>query len=119
MARLTVEIDSYPGPRDQWIDRPRVVDADTGRVVLDLTDTDWDAKPQRVDGPYAVLDLRRWPGRPRCVLAIDADAMTYALSHHDPPGSGEDLAHAAFAWGLTRGEVAVAVRPPWWERLGG
>lgn len=113
MARLAVEFDEYCGPRDQWIDRPRVIDTATGRVLVDLTNTLWDAIVHRNEGAAVVLSMRHWPaGSKTCVLEIDAGALTFELRHVVPPWSCGDVEAACARSGLSQvGERASPLRP--------
>lgn len=81
MTRIGVDLNTAQGPKDQPVDRPRVVDTQTRRVLLDLWDTwDWDARVVSNDGAVVTLAMRRYPGTASAVLTIDADAGTYRLA---------------------------------------
>ena len=78
--RIVVDLNPSAG-RDAPVDRPRVVDTQTGRVLLDLWDTwDWNATVISNERGSVSLALRRTPGTARATLDIDADAGTYRLS---------------------------------------
>ena len=80
--RLRVDLNTADAPAGEPVDRPRVVDTQSGRVLLDLWDTwDWDARVLRNDRATVLLAVRRHPGKARASLEIDAEAGTYRLTH--------------------------------------
>jgi len=80
-VRLRVDLNTSDAPGEP-VDRPRVVDTQSGRVLLDLWDTwDWDARVLRNDRATVLLAVRRHPGKARASLEIDAEAGTYRLTH--------------------------------------
>lgn len=80
--RLHVDLNTAQGPKDHGIDRPRVTDTQSGRVLLDLWDSwDWDAKVVRNERATVVLAMRHNPGKAHATLEIDAEAGTYRLTH--------------------------------------
>ena len=80
--RIVVDLNTATGPKDAPVDRPRVTDTQTGRVLLDLWDTwDWDARVLRNERAVVVLALRRYPGTAGVTVEIDAGAGTYRLTH--------------------------------------
>jgi hypothetical protein len=81
VSRVSVDLNTAQGPKDAPVDRPRVVDTSTGRVLLDLWDTwDWDARVVSNERATVTLALRRHPGTANAVLTIDAEAGTYRLA---------------------------------------
>lgn len=102
--RIVVDLNTATGPKDAPVHRPRVVDTQTGRVLLDLWDTwDWDAKVLRNDRASVTLAMRRYPGTARATLEIDAEAGTYVLSHVAGRWSMRELRSRLKAAGLRRG----------------
>ena len=80
MSRILVDLNPATGPKDAPVNRPRVTDTQSGRVLLDLWDTwEWDAYVVRNDGGLVTLRLRSYPGTVEGGLTIDADAGTYAI----------------------------------------
>lgn len=99
--RITVDLNTAIGPKDVAVDRPRVVDTQTGRVLLDLWDTwDWGAKVLRNERAAVVLALHR--GKARANVEIDADAGTYRLTHVRGRWSVRTLRARLKAAGLSR-----------------
>ncbi|HEX8004539.1 MAG TPA: hypothetical protein VF519_17760 [Mycobacteriales bacterium] len=95
--RLLVDLNPAEGVR-----RPRVVDTQTGRVLLDLWDTwDWDAKVVRNDRASATLALRR--GGAHVTLELDAEAGTFRLRHVRGRWAARTLRRRLRAAGLRRG----------------
>ena len=71
---IRVELAMVEWSNTHWVNSPRVTDVATGRIMLDLWNTDWDAE---VSFPVArvVLDLRRYHAGGGCGanLHIDTD----------------------------------------------
>jgi len=102
-VRISVDLNTAAGPKDAPVDRPRVVDTQTGRVLLDLWDTwDWDAKVLRNERAVVLLAMRRHPGTASANLEIDADAGTYRLTHVRGRWSVRALRARLKAAGLSR-----------------
>lgn len=82
-GRFQVEHAVTAAPLSQGdIRQPRVTDARTGVVLLDL----WSAATWDFDGDITAstdsvveVYVRRWPGSAHCTVVIDADARTYVL----------------------------------------
>jgi hypothetical protein len=65
--------------RTRRIANPRVIDTETGRVLLDLWDSDWDANMQWVDYVTVRLDLYIWNLRRSFIVLINAEYQSYCL----------------------------------------
>lgn len=102
--RLLVDLNTAQGPKDAPVDRPRITDTQSGRVLLDLWDTwDWDAKVLRNDRATVVLAMRRCPGTAHATLEIDAEAGTYRMTHVSGRWAMRSLRARLKAAGLRRG----------------
>ncbi|MBN2003618.1 MAG: hypothetical protein JXA21_09705 [Anaerolineae bacterium] len=75
--RYVVELDVYEVRMSHWISTPRVRDAVTGQLILDLSKTMWHADNVQWDaaGNQVILTMRHYPGQqPGIVATIDLPA---------------------------------------------
>lgn len=82
-GRLRARIASVEWANSHWVHAPRIEERATGRVLLDLWGTDWDAS-LGFDTPGQVwLGLRRYRGPGAWTLVLDLDAGTGTLTGAD------------------------------------
>lgn len=82
-GRLRARIASVEWANGHWVHAPRIEERATGRVLLDLWGTDWDAD-LGFDTPGQVwLGLRRYRGPGAWTLVLDLDAGTATLTGAD------------------------------------
>jgi hypothetical protein len=76
---IRVEIEAVEWGNSHWVHSPRVIDVPTGRVVLDLWRTDWDATVD-FTGPRRVwLSFRRYHGGGAFAAELDLARGTWRL----------------------------------------
>lgn len=87
---IRVEIASVEWSNTHWVDSPRVREVATGRILLDLWNTDWDAAVSFPGAGRVNLDLRRYNGAGRFQAGIDLATGQFTLSEgsDSPPTSG-------------------------------
>lgn len=91
---IRVDLDVQEWSNSHWVNSPRVIETATGRVLLDLWGTDWDATVSFPSARKVYLFLRRY--RRGGVLAVDLDLAreTYRIvleSNHEGPRSEAPL----------------------------
>jgi hypothetical protein len=69
--------------RTRRIANPRVTDTSTGRILLDLWDSDWDADIEWPDYATLRLDLYIWDLRRSFVVLINAEYQSYCVLDKD------------------------------------
>ena len=87
---IRVDTTAVEWGNSHWVHTPRVIDLASGRVILDLDNTDWDATidwpgPRRVS-----LDFRRYHFSGDLTIELDLARETYRITRE--PGAGSDLA---------------------------
>jgi len=105
---LLVELEAVEWFNSHWVQTPRVAEIATGRVLLDLWGSDWDAI---ADFPRAhVVRLALESYRSRACFTVEIDLATGMYTVEGSPHSGPVQALPAF---LEReSEAAYAVRVP-------
>ncbi|MDB5657850.1 MAG: hypothetical protein JWS10_465 [Cypionkella sp.] len=73
----------------QWVYSPRVTDIASGRVVLDLWNTDWDATVSYPANRRLSLDFRRYHFSGNLTIELDLNTDRYRITRE--PGGGENL----------------------------
>ncbi len=77
---IRVELASVEWSNSHWVDSPRVLDVATGRILLDLWNTDWDAAVSFPGAGQVDLGLRRYNGVGRFQVGIDLTTGRFTLS---------------------------------------
>lgn len=76
---LRVELHSVEWGPSHWVDSPRVIEVATGRVLLDLWGTDWDAWPTFPRRRAVRLSLRRYHAGGGAQVEIELAPERYVL----------------------------------------
>lgn len=58
---------------------PRIIDRDSGTILIDLWDSDWDAELCWLGNGCVRLDLQRIDRNEWCALVLDPQTQTYVL----------------------------------------
>lgn len=79
-ATLRVEIESVEWFNTHWVNTPRVIDINNGRVLLDLWGTDWDAVASFPAPRFLRLGMRRYRNGASLTLELDLVHDSYRIS---------------------------------------
>ena len=121
---LRVELLAVEWSNSHWVNSPRVIEVATGRVLLDLWGTDWDAEPSFPRERCVILALRRYRSRIHLSALLDlaSDSFTIHEQHPRPSSVGplETIASALEAASLraSASAAASAVEPGAPRRVG-
>lgn len=107
---IRVELAALEWANSHWVQSPRVVEAASGRIVLDLWNTDWDAAVSFPAPGQVSLNLRRYSRLGTLVALLDLRSGTYWIMS----GPGEAAGPAAPLSGVAAGLEAGG---GWAERL--
>lgn len=90
---LRVEFEENEYAMSHWVRSPRITDAESGEILLDLWGgTLWDGQVSFGGGGEVALSLRRYPGdRPGFTVRIDPRVRTFYFE--DLPERREPLSH--------------------------
>jgi len=95
---LRVELVAVEWSNTHWVHSPRVIEVATGRVLLDLWGTDWDAEPSFPRERCVSLGLRRYRSRIALRAVLDLASDSFTIDEQDPwPPSHGPLANIASA----------------------
>lgn len=119
---IRVDSEAVEWGNSHWVHTPRVIDTASGRVLLDLWNTDWDATVSW-SGPRRVsLDFSRYHFSGDLTIELDLANESYRITR-EPGGDAElpsgPLAEAASAMEASGRRVAAfaaghgAARPVW------
>ncbi|MEO7323463.1 MAG: hypothetical protein ABIW82_01400 [Dokdonella sp.] len=84
-----VDLHSVEWSNSCWVNSPRVIEIASGRVALDLWNTDWDATVSFLDGSVVRLDMIRYRRGGNASLELDLAANTYRLHCVGRDGSAD------------------------------
>jgi hypothetical protein len=113
---LVVELDSVEWSNTHWVNSPRVIEVATGRVLLDLWGTDWDAWPSFPRRQAVRLRLRRYRGggaqvelelAPERYILLEGEGATFG-----PLGELPEALEAASRRGAAEAPPRPAIAPP-------
>lgn len=97
---IRVETEAVEWGNSHWVQTPRVIDLASGRVVLDLWGSDWDATISYPGDRCVALDFRRYHFSGDLAIELDLETDRYRIMR-EPGGAGElpsgPLAEAADA----------------------
>jgi hypothetical protein len=82
---IRVELATVEWSNTHWVNAPRVTEVATGRVLLDLWNTDWDAEVSFPFERTVALDLRRYHAGGRCQAILHLATGRFAI-FEDTPG---------------------------------
>ncbi|MDB5412300.1 MAG: hypothetical protein JWR10_635 [Rubritepida sp.] len=91
---IRVDLAAVEWRNSQWVHTPRVIEIASGRVVLDLWNTDWDATVEFPGSRRVRLDLRRFHEGGSVSAELDLARGTYRIVS-DPAGPEAPLAGIA------------------------
>jgi hypothetical protein len=103
---IRVETQSTEWANTHWVDSPRVSDARTGRVLVDLRGADWDVKIEFPGDHRVLLLMRRYRQHGHMAVTIDLDRDSYAIDLAPGPLRSGPLAELDQA--ITQTWIAVA-----------
>jgi hypothetical protein len=93
---LRVELVAAEWSNSHWVHSPRVIEVATGRVLLDLWNTDWDCEPSFPRERCVNLGLRRYRSRITLRAMLDLASDSFTIDGLDPwPPSHGSLANIA------------------------
>jgi hypothetical protein len=78
-GRILVDLVSVEWSNSHWVNSPRVTDVASGRVVLDLWNTDWDATVSFPASNQVRLDFRRYRHAGFLTAELDLARKTYRV----------------------------------------
>ncbi|HLY54816.1 MAG TPA: hypothetical protein VKS60_04625 [Stellaceae bacterium] len=81
---IRVELASVEWSNTHWVNSPRVVEVATGRVLLDLWGTDWDADASFPLDRSVALDLRRYHFGGSCQASLHLAADNFTIFEDAP-----------------------------------
>jgi hypothetical protein len=81
---LRVELAAAEWSNSHWVHSPRVIEVATGRVLLDLWGTDWDAEPSFPRERCVSLQLRRYRSRIGLCAVLDLARDNFTIDEQDP-----------------------------------
>jgi len=84
---IRVETEAVEWGNSQWVQTPRVIDTASGRVVLDLWNSDWDASISYPGNRRVALDFRRYHFSGDLAIELDLENDTYRITR-EPGGTG-------------------------------
>ncbi|MEO5625882.1 MAG: hypothetical protein ABIQ70_07740 [Dokdonella sp.] len=84
-----VDLHSVEWSNSHWVNSPRVIEIASGRVVLDLWNTDLDATVSFMEGSIVRLDMTRYRRGGNASLELDLAANTYRLHCVGRDGSAD------------------------------
>lgn len=97
---IRVEILAAEWRNSLWVNAPRVVETETGNVLLNLWGTNWDATVSWPEAGIARLDLRRFDLAGACAVLINPGAGCYTIieqgARPEPLGTLEVAIENAF-----------------------
>jgi hypothetical protein len=111
---LRVDVESVEWFNTHWVNTPRVIDLDSGRVLLDLWNTDWDAVVSFPAPRCARLGMRRYRSGISLTLDLDLGRDEYRISFAAgsptslPSGPLADVARALEACSAQLGAQAAS-----------
>lgn len=85
---IRVDIDSKEWGNSHWVDSPRIIEVATGRVVLDLWETDWDAAMSFPGDQQVRIHFRRYHAGGALSVELNLARDTYQILHepgHEGP----------------------------------
>lgn len=95
-AVIRIDLATVEWANSHWVNSPRVVEIGTGRVVLDLWGTDWDATAEFPRYRCTRLALRSYRRRCHATLEIDMGKDLYRVV--EPCGPDGSSPAAPLAW---------------------
>lgn len=115
-GRIRIELRAREWANGQWVRGPRVTDTSTGRVLLDLDDTEWDFEAAIPLPESLVLHLRRYPspGAWRVELHLPSDRFSITMDGHPNAVTGriENLRQGLLEVGDLVAAVEGRTAPP-------
>ena len=114
-AAIRVDVQSTEWGNSQWVHSPRVIEIATGRIVLDLWGSDWDAGVSFPDAGQVTLSLRRYHFGGGMTVILDLPHDSYRITQEDgiDPGQSSgplDLLAAALELSCRRSGAAIAAQ---------
>jgi hypothetical protein len=87
---IRVELAAVEWSNTHWVNSPRVIEVASGRILLDLWGTDWDAEAAFPTERCVALDLRRYHlgGHCQVLLHLAKDGFVIFESTPGPPTGG-------------------------------
>jgi len=84
---IRVELVAVEWFNTHWVNSPRVIAVATGRVLLDLWNTDWDAVVSFPADRRVAMDMRRYNGQGRFAVSMDTeqDCFEVVVDASGPP----------------------------------
>ncbi len=82
---IRVELAAVEWSNTHWVNSPRVTEVASGRILLDLWNTDWDAEASFPSERCVSLELRRYHAGGRCQASLDLATNRFAI-FEDTPG---------------------------------
>ena len=89
-GRFRVEYDWVQRRAHHWVRSPRIVDLDSGEVLLDLWGTLWDGAAVFLDAAILLLYLQHYPGVAPA-LKLHLDLRTRSVAYLQDPGEDTPL----------------------------
>ncbi|MBV9829249.1 MAG: hypothetical protein JO001_26830 [Alphaproteobacteria bacterium] len=116
---LRVELAQVEWSNTHWVASPRVTELATGRIVLDLWNTDWDAEVSFPGERCVSLDLRRYSGLRGVRAFLDLANERFLISFADQRSSLDGaLSGVSLALEGIPSETRPVVHPPVRRRSG-
>ncbi|WP_421993413.1 hypothetical protein [Roseococcus sp.] len=111
---IRVEVEAVEWGSSRWVYSPRVIDVPTGRVVLDLWNTDWDATID-FPGPRRVgFDFRRYHEGGALSAELDLERGTYrVVSEHGHEGPRPEAPLSGIVAGLEESARRTVAASGW------
>jgi hypothetical protein len=81
---IRVELAAVEWSNTHWVNAPRVTEIETGRVLLDLWNTDWDAEVSFPAERRVTLELRRHHAGGHCRASLDLATDQFAIFEYTP-----------------------------------
>ncbi len=119
---IRIDIAAVEWGNSHWVNTPRVIDIASGRVILDLWGTDWDAGISWPGNRRVALDFRRYHFSGDLTIELDLAQDRYAITREPggiaplPSGPLAEAADAMEASGRRTAAFAAqgnAGRPVW------
>jgi hypothetical protein len=81
---IRVELATVEWSNTHWVNSPRVMEVATGRVLLDLWNTDWDAEVSFPGERCVTLDLRRYSAGGGCQASLHLATGRFTIFENAP-----------------------------------
>jgi hypothetical protein len=114
---IRVEIEAVEWGNSRWVYSPRVIDVPTGRVVLDLWNTDWDAEVDFPASRRVRLGFRRYHEGGALSAVLDLARGTYQVtSEYGNDGPRPEAPLAGIVAGLEQSAARTVTASGWIAR---